>query len=686
PDPKEQAANARHLSKYVFARQYGLSSPFSSTVEYGIGEASNKRAKWSNREEEIRLKGPCKTPQRVKPALDLLEKMIWRHGKCAYKALRDKACPSKVRRTILATGLTQAEKQVKQKPRFADFECNHHEVFRYVILVTKAVIPGPFWGSADNFKVVEANIKRFIAGRRYETFTLHNVIQNLNTSDCGWLQGSHGKPKKAKVKSGIALTDSLKQRELLEDFMFWFFDSFLLTLLKTTFHVTDSSVFRNKVLYFRHDDWETLSKPLVDRLTSSTFQRLDRHDAEQLLRQRRLGFSFVRLLPKETGVRPIVNLRRRQPAGPVRNFPSLLTNIQVNKPDLLGASVFGSNDIYPRLKAYKARLLENSAAGKLPQLYFVKVDVQACFDTIEQGRLLSILKHIVTEDAYMIQRYGHISKVGRKIRRMYKKKAIPEGTESLHLYARIERAHKAFVDEHPHFLAQAREMATAFKHTIFVDQVQYSYEKTHDILALLEEHVTENLVKIGNEYYRQMVGIPQGSILSAILCSFFYGDLERNHPGFHQDSNNLLMRLIDDYLFITTDVTKARAWLAMMTKGHPEYGCFISKDKTLANFDHGPDLASTVAPLQKAFPWCGYRIDMLSLAVNVDYSRFHERYLRDSLTVSYGRQPGVAFQQKMLQLVKHRSHIIFCDTDHNGLNTVYFNVYQNYLLAAMKMH
>jgi telomerase reverse transcriptase len=30
-----------------------------------------------------------------------------------------------------------------------------------------------------------------------------------------------------------------------------------------------------------------------------------------LLRQRRLGFSFVRLLPKDTGVRPIVNLRRR---------------------------------------------------------------------------------------------------------------------------------------------------------------------------------------------------------------------------------------------------------------------------------------------------------------------------------------------------------------------------------------
>jgi hypothetical protein len=35
------------------------------------------------------------------------------------------------------------------------------------------------------------------------------------------------------------------------------------------------------------------------------------HEAEEMLRQRQLGFSFIRLLPKETGVRPIVNLRRR---------------------------------------------------------------------------------------------------------------------------------------------------------------------------------------------------------------------------------------------------------------------------------------------------------------------------------------------------------------------------------------
>lgn len=39
-----------------------------------------------------------KTPKRVKSALDLLDKMIRRHGRCSYKALRNITCPSKVKR------------------------------------------------------------------------------------------------------------------------------------------------------------------------------------------------------------------------------------------------------------------------------------------------------------------------------------------------------------------------------------------------------------------------------------------------------------------------------------------------------------------------------------------------------------------------------------------------------------
>ncbi|KAG1798207.1 uncharacterized protein HD556DRAFT_1232582, partial [Suillus plorans] len=93
PDPRLQAQKARHLSKYIFPLQYGLSNVFSQP---SAAKETYKQPNFADREREIELFGTCKTPKRLKDVLVLLDKMIWRHGKCHYKLLRDTVCPSKV--------------------------------------------------------------------------------------------------------------------------------------------------------------------------------------------------------------------------------------------------------------------------------------------------------------------------------------------------------------------------------------------------------------------------------------------------------------------------------------------------------------------------------------------------------------------------------------------------------------
>jgi len=80
----------------------------------------------------------------------------------------------------------------------------------------------------------------------------------------------------------------------------------------------------------------------------------------------------------------------------------------------------------------------------------------------------------------------------------------------------------------------------------------------------------------------------------------------------------VLLRLVDDYLLVTTNYSKARAFLEMMMKGssfpawpivdvtfmphltgNPEYGCFISHEKTRTNFDFGSDPSTVTEPDQK---------------------------------------------------------------------------------------
>lgn len=64
------------------------------------------------------------------------------------------------------------------------------------------------------------------------------------------------------------------------------------------------------------------------------------------------------------------------------------------------------------------------------------------------------------------------------------------------------------------------------------------------------------------------MGIPQGSVLSSLLCSFFYGHLEKTTlRSVLETENNVLLRLIDDYLYITTEESSARSFLEVMSKG-----------------------------------------------------------------------------------------------------------------------
>lgn len=54
-----------------------------------------------------------------------------------------------------------------------------------------------------------------------------------------------------------------------------------------------------------------LAEPAMASLKLKMFEEVKTETARKILNSRELGFSQVRLLPKEAGVRPIMNLKRR---------------------------------------------------------------------------------------------------------------------------------------------------------------------------------------------------------------------------------------------------------------------------------------------------------------------------------------------------------------------------------------
>ena len=72
---------------------------------------------------------------------------------------------------------------------------------------------------------------------------------------------------------------------------------------------------------------------------------------------------------------------------------------------------------------------------------------------------------------------------------------------------------------------------------------------------------------MGKTFYRQKVGIPQGSVVSTVLCNMFYAHLEKKKLPFLQDADGILLRLIDDFLFITMNRDHAQQFLQLMHDG-----------------------------------------------------------------------------------------------------------------------
>jgi telomerase reverse transcriptase len=276
---------------------------------------------------------------------------------------------------------------------------------------------------------------------------------------------------------------------------------------------------------------------------------------------------------------------------------------------VFGCSLFSVTDMFPKLAAFKASLRQQNLEEE--PLYFAKVDVQTCFDTIPQARLLSMVESLMSMQAYRTGKHVEISPVGALQR------LDGEHIDPLPLKKYV--SHSGGAKDMASFQQLVRDKFVGLKsNTVFVNTNLLQQETKDDLMRLLREHVERNLVKIGKKFYRQKKGIPQGSILSTILCNFFYAELERDILSFALGPDCLLLRLLDDFLLITVNRQHAERFIRVMHRGHAEYGVVVKSSKSLTNFEVLTDAGHCMpkAGPDGKFPYCGVCIDTVTLEVS----------------------------------------------------------------------
>lgn len=298
-----------------------------------------------------------------------------------------------------------------QRPNLTNLTTHLLQVVRFLQCICHKVVPKELWGSTENKATFLRNLAKFVGLHRAEKFTLGQMMEGIKVSSCKWLEaaGSEGKQ--------VSLTVSVKQQELLAQFIWWLVTKYLMIVLKSFFYITESGTHRERVFYYRKPVWQKIHQFGLNTFCCGVFKPLKTTAADRLLRrQSSLGFSLLRFIPKSSTVRPITNMRHCPPTKEpisaqkqrsvnwkLHNLFEVLKFEKERNPKSLGATLFGADDLYQTLKSFVARV--RSWSERRP-LYFVHVDVRHCYESILHQKLFDIMKEVLDEEEYLIRRFA----------------------------------------------------------------------------------------------------------------------------------------------------------------------------------------------------------------------------------------------------------------------------------------
>ncbi|WVY99367.1 hypothetical protein V8G54_025437 [Vigna mungo] len=453
------------------------------------------------------------------------------------------------------------------------------------------------------------------------------------------------------------------KRKLLEKWIFWYFSCLVVPLLQANFYVTEIGKGRHDIYYYAKPVWEKLVANTIVCFKGQRYSCLDDVVVHNILRDRRFGFSKLRLQPKEDGVRMVANLKGSSTMplskstigvqnwrtkgklnhqkimykrylsvnSVLRDAHSILRGILFGKTDKLGSSVFDYDDVYKKLCPFLVG--QKKKTGTMPNLFIITSDVVQAFDSIDQNHLLSIVENVLVKDEYFLKQYHQV---------MCTKKSL---WVQKHFMMSDETSNNGHTRFTPFKSFQSR-------HSVFVNQERCKLVKKKVLFSDLTEHVKHNVLQFNGKFYLQDVGIPQGGVLSSLLCSMYYGHLEKhvifpflektlesgcckenndgqtNCPDKVSSSSYMLMRFLDDFLFISTSKRQADSFFSRLQRGFRGYNCYMNEKKFGANFDieqiSGSSLNRVYVGEDGAtsfLRWSGLLINCSTMEIQADYTK-----------------------------------------------------------------
>ncbi|EEE53070.1 hypothetical protein OsJ_35822 [Oryza sativa Japonica Group] len=301
-------------------------------------------------------------------------------------------------------------------------------------------------------------------------------------------------------------------------------------------------------------------------------------------------------------MRPLVDLRAKSKDANLNKCHLIMKKLRDEKPEMFGSSVFDYNNVHQNLSQFISS--KRSQLMKKLKVYIVVADVSKAFDCVSHDMVLKMIDDAFKCDEYTVRKCSKVicNRSKNSLYRFDSNASIGNGNSIYDLSIQLSSGGGIFVDQ------------------------------------------------IGQKYYLQQVGIAQGSKLSPNLCSLYYGHLENSvlSKFLHDSKLNageafsepeyLLMRFIDDFIFISFSLEHAQKFLNRMRRGFVFYNCYMNDSKYGFNFCAGNSEPSSNRLYRgddgvSFMPWSGLLINCETLEIQADYTRYLDITIISTITV-----------------------------------------------------